>query len=501
VHVTSPTTLASCGTYDNTAFAVGDNLPHVQASASTAVDCQSAHLIVIKHVVNDNGGSSVAGDFTMTISSVTAEGGNSFPGVESPGTDKTLSTVGSYNVIEQGPPGYVATFSADCTGTIAFGETKTCTITNNDIAPKLVVIKHVINDNGGTAKAADFTVNVTSSSPSPASFPGAKSPGTTITMNAGNYAVSELSVPGYAQTSAVGCIGAIAIGQTKTCTITNDDKPGRIIVEKITKPANAGRFHFTTTGSGYKAFTLSGGGQNSQTLSAGSYTVREGPQSGWKSTGIGGSTDPNTPYTCTVSGSGGSIGVGNLKTQTATITLKNGDTVRCAFENTRQGVTRTQGFWATHTSLANIALFGGTASGHTFAGLARTTGIGDRNLCGRPIDTLGKLMGGFWSGVSKKSSGAKRATLDQARMQLLQQLLAAELNASAFGSVPSGGISQFAVWEAAYCGTNKNAIRTAQQAAASFNTSGDSIQFTPGTSADGKFARAIANIVFWDTLP
>jgi hypothetical protein len=365
---------------------------------------------VIKHVVNDNGGSSVAGNFTMTISSVTAEGGNSFPGVESPGTDKTLSTVGSYNVIEQGPPGYGATFSADCTGTIASG-------------------------------------------------------------------------------------------QTKTCTITNDDKPGTIIVKKNTKPANTGSFDFTTTGSGYNAFTLSGGGQNSQTLSAGSYTVREGTQLGWTLTGIGGSTDPSTPYACSVSGTGGSTGAGSLNTQTATITLKNGDTVTCAFENTGQGVTRTQGFWATHTPLANIALFGGTAFGHTFPGLAATTGIGDRTLCGRPIDTLGKLMGGFWSGVSKTSNGAKRTALDQARMQLLQQMLAAELNASAFGSVPSGGFSQFAVWEAAYCGTNTNAIRNAQQAAASFNTNGDSTQFTPGTSADSKVARAIANTVFWDTLP
>ena len=34
------------------------------------------------------------------------------------------------------------------------GQTKTCTVTNDDIAPKLIVIKHVVNDNGGTAVAA-----------------------------------------------------------------------------------------------------------------------------------------------------------------------------------------------------------------------------------------------------------------------------------------------------------------------------------------------------------
>ena len=148
---------------------------------------------------------------------------------------------------------------------------------------------------------------------------------------------------------------------------------------------------------------------------------------------------------------------------------------------------------------ANIAWFGGTAYGHTFPGVAATAGIGDITLCGRPIDTLGKLMGGFWSDISKTTTGAKRSALDQARMQLLQQLLAAELNASAFGSVPSSG--SFAAWEAAYCGTNLNAIKTAQQQAASFNTNGDSGTFTPGTSAQSKYARSIADRPFWDVLP
>jgi hypothetical protein len=37
--------------------------------------------------------------------------------------------------------------------------------------------------------------------------------------------------------------------------------------------------------------------------------------------------------------------------------------------------------------------------------------------------------------------------------------------------------------------------------AAAFNESGDSAIFTPGTSADAKHAKAIANRVFWDVLP
>src|SRR5205085_8724587 len=138
--------------------------------------------------------------------------------------------------------------------------------------------------------------------------------------------------------------------------------------------------------------------------------------------------------------------------------------------------------------LAIVAWLGGTAFGHTFPGVASVPGIGDTTLCGRNIDTLAKLMGGFWSGISKTSTGAKRSPLDQARMQLLQQLLAAELNASAFGSAPSSGT--FAAWEGAYCGANSKDIQTAQQQAGSFNSNGDNSTFTPGTAADSKTAKA-----------
>jgi hypothetical protein len=314
--------------------------------------------------------------------------------------------------------------------------------------------------------------------------------------------VTEGAYYGYT-TTYDGCAGIdIANGGLATCTITNDDQPGTIVVIKNAKPAN-GSFSFTTTGDGYDGFLLNGdptgdGNKNSQTLNVGTYTVEESTQIGWILTGIGGSTNASTPYDCVVTGSGGSTGVGDLTTKTATINLKNGDTVTCTFENTGQGVTRTQGFWQTHSQLADIAWFGGDAFGHSFPGVAGTPGIGDELICGRPLDTLGKVMGGFWSDIPKKSDNKKRTALDQARMQLLQQLLAAELNASAFGSVPSTG--SFAAWENALCGTNQTAIQTALQQAASFNSSGDSETFTPGTSADSKTGRALADKPFWDII-
>ena len=274
--------------------------------------------------------------------------------------------------------------------------------------------------------------------------------------------------------------------QDVTCTITNNDQPGTIIIEKVIKPTGSSTsFTFNTTGTGYAGFSLAGGQQNSQNLNAGSYTVKELVPLGWVLTGIGGG-GPGL-YDCTVTGSGGSTGVGNLNTQTATISLKNGDTVKCVFENTGQGVTRTQGFWATHPQLAQIAWFGGTAFGHTFPGVAATAGIGDTLLCGRDIDSLGQADGRFLErhleDVHRCEAIEPRPVEDAAPAAAI----AAELNASAFGTQPSVG--SFAAWESAYCGTNNGAINTAQSQAASFNTAGDAGQFTPGTSADSQGAK------------
>src|SRR5207247_4352953 len=119
-----------------------------------------------------------------------------------PGTTVALDA-GSYSVSASSVAGYTQTSaSADCSGTIAAAETRTCTIVYDDVQPKLIVIQHVINDNGGTATAASFTMSVTGSSPSPASFPGAESIGTTAARDAGSDSVGARSVRGYTQISA-----------------------------------------------------------------------------------------------------------------------------------------------------------------------------------------------------------------------------------------------------------------------------------------------------------
>ncbi|MCL4295825.1 MAG: S8 family serine peptidase [Anaerolineae bacterium] len=234
--ITEPAVAGYSTTYNNCTDVVVPN--GGSATCTITNDDQPATLIVIKTVVNDSGGTAVASDFTLD-SGGTNDTPDNFAGEEAPGTAVTLDA-GSYNVTETGPSGYAASYSADCTGSIAIGETKTCTVTNNDIAPQLIVIKHVINNNGGTASAGDFTMSVDNPGADPASFPGAEAPGTTVTVAPGSYSVNETGPSGYTASYSADCTGSIAIGETKTCTVTNDDQQASITVVKVVNNDNGG---------------------------------------------------------------------------------------------------------------------------------------------------------------------------------------------------------------------------------------------------------------------
>ena len=97
--------------------------------ASSGTDPFPARLTVIKHVVNDNGGTASASSFTMDV------GVCSFPGLEAPGALLTLKPPVSYLVAEGGPAGYAATFAGDCSGSLASYDIRNCTVTNDDTGP------------------------------------------------------------------------------------------------------------------------------------------------------------------------------------------------------------------------------------------------------------------------------------------------------------------------------------------------------------------------------
>ena len=216
----------------------------VEASTTTACTITNRQrrgsIRVIKQVVNDNGGTAVASDFTIALGD---SANTTFAGVANPGTTYSFDEGYTFSVTEIGLPAGYAQISAsgDCSGAIAADVTKVCAITNDDIAPRLTVVKHVINDNGGKATAGQWTMNVSATNPSASSFPGAESPGTTTTLNAGAFTVTESGGPGgYLQTGAVGCAGTIALGETKTCTITNDDGAPSLTLIKTVINNNGG---------------------------------------------------------------------------------------------------------------------------------------------------------------------------------------------------------------------------------------------------------------------
>ena len=135
-------------------------------------------------------------------------------------------------------PGYTFTgFSDDCNAqgdiTVALGESKTCTITNDDQQAYITVIKEVTNNNGGSAVADDFLLTLDGTP---------VLSGVAVPVNPDTYTASETLLPGYTFTgfsddcNAQGDI-TVALGESKTCTITNNDNPVDLTIDKTVKTA------------------------------------------------------------------------------------------------------------------------------------------------------------------------------------------------------------------------------------------------------------------------
>ena len=195
-----------------------------------------ASLTVVKHVSNDDQtGSNVASDFTMTVTGTNVSN-PSFVGAESPGVTVTLDA-GPYLVDEVDSLGYTKILGTNCTGTIANGEQLTCTITNDDVPPEfgfLTVLKQVINDNGGAGLVEDFSLFVDAIS---------VSSGQQLILAPGTHAVSEGAHVGYTQSFSGNCDQngnvSVVIGQSYECNIINDDIQPKLTVTKIVSGGEA----------------------------------------------------------------------------------------------------------------------------------------------------------------------------------------------------------------------------------------------------------------------
>jgi prealbumin domain-containing protein len=97
-------------------------------------------------------------------------------------------------------------------------------------APRLTVVKRVVNDHGLDAEPSDFSVHVRAGGADVAGSPQpGTAAGTTYTLVPGAYTVSEDANPNYAATFSGACnaSGAVTLGEgsVSTCTLTNDDRP------------------------------------------------------------------------------------------------------------------------------------------------------------------------------------------------------------------------------------------------------------------------------------
>jgi uncharacterized repeat protein (TIGR01451 family) len=287
--------------------------------ASTPPPPAKAALTVIKHVVNDDGGTKTAGDFSLSVSGTNASP-SSFAGSES-GTNVSLDA-GSYSVTESAASGYTVSYSVGCSGSVAAGGTATCTVTNDDVESTppppakatLTVVKHVVNDNGGAKTAGDFSLSVSGANASPSSFAGSEN-GTSVSLDAGSYSVTEGAVTGYTASYSTGCSGTIAAGGSATCTVTNDDvaapPPAKATLKVIKHVVNdnggtrtAGDFSLSVSGANASPSGFAGSENGtSVSLDAGTYNVTEGAVSGYAvsySAGCSGTIAAGGSATCTV---------------------------------------------------------------------------------------------------------------------------------------------------------------------------------------------------------
>jgi hypothetical protein len=275
---------------------------------------ETGTLVVKKVVVRDNGGTAATSTFSFRVN------GEDSIFFDDDGEISLTRGVGEYTIIENPHSGFAST-TDNCTGiALASGETETCTITNNDIAPAtttLTLVKSVVNDNGGTTTPTAWTLSA--DGPTDISGVSGSAAVTNASVTAGSYALSEGGGPdGYASSGIYSCQKndgpdvegntiVLEEGDDVVCTITNNDQAGTLVVKKNVIRDDGGTTATTTFAfqiDGGATTTFEGDGENIVAVNAGMHSVTEPAVDGWTT----------TMENCT------NVFVGNGATTTCTIT-------------------------------------------------------------------------------------------------------------------------------------------------------------------------------------
>ncbi|MCA9346569.1 VWA domain-containing protein [Candidatus Saccharibacteria bacterium] len=213
-----------------------DNCTNIQVTRGDKVTCTITNddiapkVTVTKVVDNGNtGGTLEVKDFTLYVDTTVVVSG-----------EENQFNVGTVTVSEDGVSGYIGEVTGDCNsdGTVSLelGGVYNCTITNTAQQAYIIIDKTVKNDNGGTAKPDDFNLTVDGN---------AVEDEVAYAVNPGTHTAGETNLPGYtAGTWGGDCDEngdvTVALGETKTCTITNTAKQAYITVVKEVTNDNSG---------------------------------------------------------------------------------------------------------------------------------------------------------------------------------------------------------------------------------------------------------------------
>jgi fimbrial isopeptide formation D2 family protein len=228
-------------------------------------------LKVTKVVTIDDGGSATCDDFGFKVN------GGSTIGFEAECTNVLTLPTGTYSVAEPPVAGYDTTYQNCSEVAVVNGQQATCTIENDDQPGELIVIKDLTTDDGSDASCDDFSFAVDGGNPIAFEADCTNE----MTVDAGTYSVVETDADGFS-TEYANCSGLqVPNGGSATCTVSNDDQPGELIVNKVIIGGDASPDDFSFRVNGGSATDFEPDGSNSLSVPAGSYSVVETTASGW----------------------------------------------------------------------------------------------------------------------------------------------------------------------------------------------------------------------------
>ena len=291
----------------------------------------AASITLELNLTKDNGGNEVESNFVLFVEEDSVTPGQS---VNVPSNDDGITInwtpVNGYTASIDGDDKCPSDLGQDVSP-LDEGQSITCTISIDDVAPTLTLVKILTTDDGGDAGASEWTLTASgeggfggSSTPNNDDSEATNGPNSVLANT--DYILSESGPDGFAA-GAWSCDGEVQVGQGNvisldegadvTCTIANDDiSPGLTlnitILNGVDGTAQPGDFFLSADGpTGFEGFGTEDGLESGPGIDAGTYVL---------SVTVFGLYD-YTEWSC--------VGEGGNQTHSDTVNLSLGAAVEC----------------------------------------------------------------------------------------------------------------------------------------------------------------------------